>query len=99
VVADLRGRREAEALPCVVALQRCRNGGIEGPVPAADLLVDDRPDLPGPRVRRELTPLVAELRRQAHADPPMPRLRDAGAGPEMIADPLPPRVRLDARDG
>src|SRR5262249_35841369 len=54
VIADLRGRGEAEALTRVVALQRLVDGGIERPVPAADLLIDDRPDLPRPRVRREI---------------------------------------------
>src|SRR5262249_26387169 len=66
VVADLRGRGEAEALTRVVALQRLVDGGIERPVPAADLLIDDRPDLPRPRVRREIALLIAEFHRQAH---------------------------------
>src|SRR5262249_60213305 len=95
---DLLRRGEAEALAGIVALERLVDGGIECPVPVADLLVDDRPDLPRPRVRREIALLVAELHRQAHAHGPVPRFRDACARPDVVADPLPARVRLDARE-
>src|SRR2546427_354755 len=45
VVRDLGGRREPETSARVLALERALERGIERPVPAAELLIDDRADL------------------------------------------------------
>src|ERR1700733_906823 len=61
---------------------------VERKVPAAEILVDDRPYLPGPRIGRIDRPLVADLRRHADAHRPMPRVGHAHPRPDMVPPPL-----------
>src|ERR1700733_12521836 len=61
---------------------------VERKVPAAEILVDDRPYLPGPRIGRIDRPLIANLRRHADAHRPMPRVGHAHPGPDMVPHPL-----------
>ena len=64
------------------------NGGVEGEVETAGLLVDDRPDFPGPGVGLEACALVADLVRDAEAYGEVPALGGADARADVVADPL-----------
>src|SRR5882724_2317751 len=61
---------------------------IETQIPAAQLLVDDRANLPGPSIGGVRTALIADLGREAHVYRPMPFFRNAHPRPDMIAYPL-----------
>src|SRR5208283_5499153 len=62
--------------------------GVPGEIPTIDLLVDDWPNLPRPGVGSVRPALVAELGGNAHVDRPMPRLGNAHARANVVADPL-----------
>src|SRR5581483_7598175 len=74
---------------------RFLQGGIERQVPAIDLLVDDRPDLPRPGIGAEVGADVAELGRKTQADGPVPLLRHREARADVGADELPSALGLD----
>src|SRR5262245_65362372 len=97
-VADLRGGRELESVLRVLTLDRSLQDRIDRHVPPAPLLVDDRTELQRPRVGRELPLLITDLCRKAQADGELPALRRARPRPDVIADPFPRAVRLDARE-
>ena len=62
---------------------------IERKVPGANLLVDDRADLPGPGVGGKFAALVANFVGKAEAHGPFPLFRYMHAGPNMVANPVP----------
>src|SRR5436853_897618 len=70
-------------------MQRLLNGGIEGQVPAAELLVHNGPYLPGPGVLGEYPPLVTNFVGEAHAYRPFPLLWYPHPRTYMVADPVP----------
>src|SRR5438552_13736069 len=50
IVAELKVRRKLEPFLDAGSVERSVYGGVERPVPASLLLVDDGPDFPGPGV-------------------------------------------------
>src|SRR5215472_9130283 len=70
---------------------------VEGPVkrrvareiPAPGLLINNRAHLPGPCVRRIPAPLIANFVGKADANGPVPFLRHAYTGTNVVADPIP----------
>src|SRR5713101_3901068 len=56
--------------------------------PSADLLVDDGPHLPGPRIGGKFAPLVSDFIRKAQSDRPFPFLGYSEARADVVADPL-----------
>src|SRR3989442_1170366 len=90
VVAELEVGRELESFLDAGSVERAVHGGVERPVPAPLLLVDDGPDFPGPGVNREDRTLVADLVRDAHPHRPVPGLGDAEARTDVVHDPVPP---------
>jgi len=70
-------------------MQRFFQNRIETQIPAPQLLVDDRPQLVTPGIRRELTAGPPDFLRNANANRPVPRRRYAEAGPEVRAHVLP----------
>src|SRR5581483_11688852 len=95
VEAELRVRRELKAPLLGRSAERFLQGGIERQVPAIDLLVDDRPDLPRPGVGAEVGADVAELGRKTQADGPVPLLRHRDARADVGADEVPSALGLD----
>src|SRR5262249_44888853 len=91
-------RCEEESRVGVRPLERPLERGVERPVPAVDLLIDDGPDLQRPRVFRKFSPLIPRLERKAQVDRPSPRFRHTHARTDVIADPFPAAVGLDARE-
>jgi hypothetical protein len=89
VVAELEVRGKRDALTDGFTVEGTVESGIEGEIPAADLLVDDRADFPGPGVGGIPAPLVADFVGQAQADGPVPFFGDAHARTDVIADPIP----------
>src|ERR1035441_3285638 len=73
-------------------------GWIDSQIPAANLLVYNRSDLPCPGVARKLRALVANLHRDAHANGPFPAIRRAHARSNMISHPLVALPRPHARE-
>src|SRR5438445_490820 len=100
VVADLRVRGELEAAPLLdaLALEAPVEHGVERGIPGPDLLVDDRTELERPGVGGERRPLVADLDGEAQPDGHAPALGSAYTGPDVVADPRPAAVGLDARE-
>src|SRR5208282_4591116 len=88
IIADLGAWCEAQALVDVRAMQSAFERGVDGEVPAADRLVDDGSDFPGPGVGRIGGALKTDLGGQTDAYRPPPGFRDADAGPDVIAYPL-----------
>src|SRR5260221_14577571 len=62
---------------------------IEREIQLSDLFIDDRPDLPGPRIRRISRTHPTDLLRQADADGPFPRRRNSETRPDMGTHKLP----------
>src|SRR5258708_26714859 len=56
-------------------VQRALKSGIERDVPATQIFVDDRTNLPAPGVLREFAPHVTDLLRETYAHRPMPFFR------------------------
>jgi len=96
VVTELEIGREHYALVNAGAMKRAVERGIEAQIPAADFLVDDGTDFPGPGVGGEFGALVANFVRQTYSHRPVPRLRNAEARADVIAHPLPAPIRLNA---
>jgi hypothetical protein len=88
VVADFECGRKAKALMDIRTVEGTLERGVEGEVPAAKSLVDDRPNLPGPCVGRIDGALIANFGRDADADGPVPTIGHANAGADMVANPL-----------
>src|SRR5579871_1625708 len=72
VIADFERRSETPTLMHVRPVQGALEGGIDGEIPAADRLVDDRADLPRPGVGRVGGALKADLGGNADAEPTAP---------------------------
>src|SRR2546427_7843766 len=89
VVAEFEIRRKRDSLMDRVPVKRAIKCGIEGEIPAANLLVDDRAHLPGPRVGRKLPALVADLVGKTETHGPIPFFGDADARPNVVAYPIP----------
>ena len=89
VVAELEVRGKRDALMDGITVKGTVESGIEGEIPAADLLVDDGTDFPGPGVGGIPAPLVANFVGQAQADGPLPFFGDAHARADVIAHPIP----------
>ncbi len=77
------------------AVEGAVNRGVEGEVPAAEFLVNDGADFPGPGIGGEVTLLIANFGGEAKPDRPFPRLRNRHTRPNMVADPHPAAVGLD----
>src|SRR5579862_139867 len=88
VVSRFEVRRENKALAGRGPFERFVDAGIEGQVPAADLLIDDRPDFERPRIGGKITPLISELEGNADAYRPLPLLRSPHPRTNMTAHPL-----------
>src|SRR5438105_5310390 len=96
IVADSEIRRELYSPPRILSMQRRVERGIERPIPASQFLIHDGPYLPGPRVRRKFSPLIADLVGKAHAHRPVPRFRRAHPRTNVISHPLPAVAVMDA---
>src|SRR6202162_4666349 len=70
VVADLHVRRKNKPVVHAGSMKRFVKSWIERQIPRSDLLIDDRPYLPSPGVRRKFCPLVPNLVRQAQPHRP-----------------------------
>jgi hypothetical protein len=70
--------------PCPGAFE----GGIDGEVPAANGLVDDGANFPGPGVVGVDRALIANFGGEADADRPVPGFGYADARADVVADPL-----------
>src|SRR5580692_8224248 len=88
IVADFGARREAQALIDIRTMPGAFERGVEREIPAPDALVDDRADLPGPRISRVRGTLEADFGREAHPHRPSPGVRYPNARANMIAHPL-----------
>lgn len=89
IVTRLEIRGELYALADAWTVKGSIERRVKGPIPASFLLVDDRPDFPGPCVRRKNATLIPDFCRKAHPNGPLPSLRHAHPWANMIADPLP----------
>lgn len=89
VVTELEIRRKLKTLVDAKPVEGLVEGGIERPVPAAHLFVNNGADFPRPGIRREFPALVANLVGNAHPHRPMPAIRDANARPDVVAHPVP----------
>src|ERR1700674_3866578 len=96
IIARLHVGGKHYALMNAGAVKRAVERGVETQVPAADFLVHDGADFPGPGVGREGGALVSDFVRQTHPYRPVPRLRNAEAGTDVITHPLPAAIRLNA---
>src|ERR1039458_2141702 len=88
VVAYFGAWRKGDALAHVQTVKGALQRGVDGHVPAVQLLVDDGPDLPRPGVGGVASALVTNFGRQAHIHWPVPRFGDPDAWPNVIAYPL-----------
>jgi len=88
IVADGSAGGKIDAEINVGAVPGAFEGGIDGEVPAAELLVDNGANLPCPGVRGKEGALVADLVGETNSDGPMPILGDAHARADVVADPL-----------
>src|SRR5208337_1188486 len=79
-------------------VKRPLESGIESQIPRLPLFIDDGANFPGPGIRGKDGPLVAQFRRKAHPDRPMPFLRNANPGTDVITNPLVALVRAVARE-
>lgn len=61
VVAEFHVGGEHYALIHASAMERAVQRGIEGPIPPANLFVDDRPDFPSPSVHGKFPALVTDF--------------------------------------
>jgi len=88
VAAEFEVGREDETLIFGKAVHGFVESGIEGKIPAADLLINDRSHLPGPGIHGILAALVADFIGETEADGPFPLGRDADARANVVADPV-----------
>ena len=72
-----------------LAVKRTVERGVDGPIPSSDLLIDNRANLPGPRVDGKLPALVADFIRDTDSHRPVPFGRRAKARSDVIAHPIP----------
>jgi hypothetical protein len=75
------------------------HGAVDGPIPAADGLVDDRHELPGPSGIGKGGSGVAEFAGEADADRPAPFRGNAHAWTNVIANPLDADAALFGGEG
>src|ERR1700730_11490125 len=78
--------RKLEAAFGAWTFEGALEGWIESEIPTLELFVDDRPNLPTPRVRGEFAPHIANLLRQTYTNGPVPLRRNAKAGANVCAD-------------
>ena len=95
VVADLRVRRETPPLVLARAMEGAINGRVEREIPAPKLFVDNRTNLPSPRIGGKIPPLITNFGGQAKPNRPMPGLRNRHTRANVIANPHPPAIGLD----
>src|SRR5215472_2188333 len=88
VVAELEIRREGDSLRNAVAVKGPVKRGIEGEIPGTFLLINDRPNFPGPGIGGEFSSLIADFIGKAQADGPIPLFGNVHAGADVVADPL-----------
>src|SRR5271163_2903918 len=88
VVTHFDGGREGHSLVHVKSMPGALEGRVKGKIPGAQLLVDDRANLPGPGVGGVAAALVANLGGKAHVDRPVPLFGDSHARTNVIAYPL-----------
>ena len=96
IVAELEFRLELVARILRRPVKGFPESRVEPQVQLAELFIDNRPDLPGPGIAREIRPLIAELGREAQADRQVVPLGNRHPRPDMRAHPLPTAVRLNA---
>src|SRR5580704_777118 len=88
VVTHFDGGREGHALVHIESMPGAFQGRVKGKIPAAQLLVDDGANFPGPGVGGVTAALVANLGGKAHIDGPVPLFGGSHARTNMIAYPL-----------
>src|SRR4051812_26224661 len=79
-------------------MQRLFERRIQRNVPAPELLIDDRSDLATPGIFGERASLITNLRGQADPHRPMPFLRRAHPGTDVVAHPFPTCAWLKAAE-
>src|SRR5438045_4439363 len=88
-VSDFEVRSELETFVLTRTRQCALERGIECEIPLAQVLVDDRTNLPAPRILRKLSSHEADLLRKTNADRPVPFRRNPKAWPDVRADIIP----------
>src|SRR5258708_31520803 len=73
VVADLRVRRETPPLVLARAMEGAINGRVEREIPAPKLFVDNRTNLPSPRIAGKNPPPITKFGGEATPNPPLQR--------------------------
>src|SRR5438093_12275655 len=89
VVTEFEVRRKLESFGDAFAVEGAVEGGIERPIPAAHLLVHDRPNFPGPGVGRKFPPLIADFVGNAYANGPVPAIGRAKTRADVAPHPVP----------
>src|SRR5713226_1106584 len=89
VIAEFEIRRKRDSLMDRVPVKRAIKRGVEGEIPGANLLVDDRAHLPGPGVGGRLPALVADFVGKTETHGPIPFFGDSDARPNVVAYPIP----------
>ena len=87
--ADLGARRKREPFVRVCPMKRFFESRVNRNIPAAPLLIDNRPKFPRPGIFRKRASLISCFGRQAQSDRPLPFFRNADARTDMIAHPFP----------
>src|SRR5215472_5009183 len=97
VVTEFEIWREDDSLVNAFAVERTVERGVDGPIPASHLLIDNGSNFPGPRVDGKLAALVAELIGNTDSHRPVPLFRNTETRTYVVAYPLPSLT--DARGG
>src|SRR5436305_9773994 len=79
-------------------MQRFFQGRIQREVPGTDLLVDNGPQFPRPRILGKRALLVTDFRGQAQANRQSPGFGNSHPRPDVIPHPIPTMTRLNARE-
>src|SRR4029077_7964800 len=89
IVAEFKIGRKYQPLIHARSVKRPVKCGIEGEIPAAELLIRDRTDFPRPGVRGVPPALPANFIREADADGPMPFWGNPHSRPDVAANVIP----------
>ncbi len=88
-VSDFEVRGELETFLFSWSCKRALQRGIERKIPTAEILIDDRTNLPTPRIFGKLSAHEADLLRKTNPYRPMPLWRNSKARPNVRADIIP----------
>src|SRR5271166_539996 len=89
VIAEFRIRRKLHAIRNARKIEGPLKSRINGEIPPANLLIDDRPQLHCPSILHKRWPLIAKFHGQAHPHRPVPAIRCSHSWADMVAHPLP----------